>query len=66
LPELGIRRDDKGIHAPGRLEDGRVRVVGRASPRPRVRSARHTRLEYHANPGTGGNQHPIPVAHRGA
>jgi 2-polyprenyl-6-methoxyphenol hydroxylase-like FAD-dependent oxidoreductase len=28
-PELGIRRDDKGIHAPGRLEDGRVRVVVR-------------------------------------
>ena len=27
-PELGIRRDDKGIHALGRLEDGkRVRVV---------------------------------------
>ena len=29
-PELGIRRDDKGIHALGRLEDGeRVRVVVR-------------------------------------
>ena len=26
-PELGIQRDDKGIHALGRLEDGRVRVV---------------------------------------
>jgi 3-(3-hydroxy-phenyl)propionate hydroxylase len=28
-PELGIRRDDKGIHALGRLEDGQVRVVVR-------------------------------------
>jgi 3-(3-hydroxy-phenyl)propionate hydroxylase len=28
-PEFGIRRDDKGIHALGRLEDGRVRVVVR-------------------------------------
>jgi 2-polyprenyl-6-methoxyphenol hydroxylase-like FAD-dependent oxidoreductase len=28
-PELGIQRDDKGIHALGRLEDGRVRVVVR-------------------------------------
>jgi 3-(3-hydroxy-phenyl)propionate hydroxylase len=28
-PELGIRRDDKGIHAMGRLEDGSVRVVVR-------------------------------------
>lgn len=28
-PELGIRRDDKGIHALGRLDDGRVRVVVR-------------------------------------
>jgi 2-polyprenyl-6-methoxyphenol hydroxylase-like FAD-dependent oxidoreductase len=29
-PELGIRRDDKGIHAMGRLDDGaRVRVVVR-------------------------------------
>jgi 3-(3-hydroxy-phenyl)propionate hydroxylase len=28
-PELGIRRDDKGIHAMGRLEDGNVRVVVR-------------------------------------
>ena len=29
-PELGIRRDDKGIHSLGRLEDGeRVRVVVR-------------------------------------
>jgi 2-polyprenyl-6-methoxyphenol hydroxylase-like FAD-dependent oxidoreductase len=28
-PELGIRRDDKGIHAMGRLEDGSVRLVVR-------------------------------------
>jgi 3-(3-hydroxy-phenyl)propionate hydroxylase len=28
-PELGIQRDDKGIHAIGRLEDGRFRVVVR-------------------------------------
>jgi 2-polyprenyl-6-methoxyphenol hydroxylase-like FAD-dependent oxidoreductase len=28
-PELGIRRDEKGIHALGRLDDGRVRVVVR-------------------------------------
>jgi 3-(3-hydroxy-phenyl)propionate hydroxylase len=28
-PELGIQRDDKGIHALGRLDDGRVRVVVR-------------------------------------
>src|SRR4051794_19820346 len=28
-PELGIRRDGKGIHALGRLDDGRVRVVVR-------------------------------------
>jgi 3-(3-hydroxy-phenyl)propionate hydroxylase len=28
-PELGIRRDGKGIHAMGRLEDGNVRVVVR-------------------------------------
>jgi 2-polyprenyl-6-methoxyphenol hydroxylase-like FAD-dependent oxidoreductase len=28
-PELGMRRDDKGIHALGRLDDGRVRVVVR-------------------------------------
>jgi 2-polyprenyl-6-methoxyphenol hydroxylase-like FAD-dependent oxidoreductase len=28
-PELGVRRDDKGIHAMGRLEDGNVRVVVR-------------------------------------
>jgi 2-polyprenyl-6-methoxyphenol hydroxylase-like FAD-dependent oxidoreductase len=28
-PELGIRRDDKGTHALGRLEDGSVRVVVR-------------------------------------
>jgi 2-polyprenyl-6-methoxyphenol hydroxylase-like FAD-dependent oxidoreductase len=26
-PALGIRRDDKGIHGIGRLDDGRVRVV---------------------------------------
>jgi len=28
-PEVGIRRDEKGVHAMGRLEDGRVRVVVR-------------------------------------
>ena len=28
-PELGIRRDEKGIHALGRLDDGRVGVVVR-------------------------------------
>jgi 3-(3-hydroxy-phenyl)propionate hydroxylase len=28
-PELGLRRDDKGVHALGRLEDGKVRVVVR-------------------------------------
>jgi flavin-dependent dehydrogenase len=28
-PELGIRRDEKGIHALGRLEDGSVRLVVR-------------------------------------
>ena len=28
-PELGIRRDEKGINALGRLDDGRVRVVVR-------------------------------------
>jgi 2-polyprenyl-6-methoxyphenol hydroxylase-like FAD-dependent oxidoreductase len=28
-PELGIRRDEKGIHALGRLENGEVRVVVR-------------------------------------
>ena len=28
-PELGIRHDEKGIHALGRLDDGRVRVVVR-------------------------------------
>ena len=28
-PELGTRRDDKGIHSLGRLEDERVRVVVR-------------------------------------
>jgi 3-(3-hydroxy-phenyl)propionate hydroxylase len=28
-PELGIRRDEKGVHALGRLEDGRVGVVVR-------------------------------------
>ncbi|HYY73385.1 MAG TPA: FAD-dependent monooxygenase, partial [Solirubrobacterales bacterium] len=28
-PELGVQRDDKGIHAVGRLDDGRVRVVVR-------------------------------------
>src|SRR4051812_38620856 len=28
-PEFGIRRDDKGIHALGPLDDGRVRVVVR-------------------------------------
>ena len=38
--------------------------VALAFPRPRVRSVRHTRLEYHADPGTGGNQHPIPPAPR--
>jgi 2-polyprenyl-6-methoxyphenol hydroxylase-like FAD-dependent oxidoreductase len=33
-PELGIRRDDKGIHALGRLEDGeRIRVVVREGRR---------------------------------
>jgi 2-polyprenyl-6-methoxyphenol hydroxylase-like FAD-dependent oxidoreductase len=32
-PELGIRRDDKGIHGLGRLEDGkRVRVVSSEQP----------------------------------
>src|SRR3954451_20635306 len=28
-PELGVQRDAKGIHALGRLDDGRVGVVGR-------------------------------------
>jgi 3-(3-hydroxy-phenyl)propionate hydroxylase len=28
-PELGMRRDEKGVHALGRLEDGRIRVVMR-------------------------------------
>ena len=58
-PELGIRRDEKGTHALGKLEDGRVRgrgqgraASGRPASRPCAISARRS------SPSTGDRLRP--------